>query len=141
MILSYFECRQIVGHLREDGGVDLSTVERPDWSAVSGDFVVADGLLVALYRVGDELRLRVGRDETVLLAGAVERIVVGRRAKVSVRSTSGEALAWEYDLPVLDPPLSLDPTPGVEEEHFDFGLLLVGVSGDPKRIERMFRVP
>lgn len=141
MILSCFECRQIVGYLREDGAVDLSTVERPDWSAVSGDFVIVNGLLVALYRRDDELRVRVGRDETVLRAGAVERTVVGRRAKVSVRSTSGERLAWAYDLPVLDPPLSLDPTPRVNEEHYDFGLFLLGVSGDPERIERMFRVP
>jgi len=141
MLLSCFECRQIVGRLREDGGVDLSTVERPDWSAVSGDFVIADGVLVALYRVGDELRLRVGRDETTLCTGAVERTVAGQRAKVIVRSTSGERFTWEYDLQPLDPPLSSDPTPGVEAEHFDFGLLLVRVAGDPARIERMYRVP
>lgn len=141
MLLSCFECRQIVGHLRADGGVDLSTVERPDWSAVCGDFVITDGLLLAHYRAGDELRLRVGRDETVLRAGAVGRTVMGQRAKVTVRSTSGESLTWEYDLPPLDPPLSSDPTPGVEEEHFDFGLLLANVSGDPARIERMYRVP
>lgn len=140
MLLSYFDCRNIVGNLREDGGVVLSTVERPDWRAVSGDFVIADGRVIAFYRVGDQLRLRVGHNETAIRAGVVRRTVVGRRATVTVMTAVGGTLSWGYDLSQIDPPLSLDLSPGAKQEDYDFGLFLASVCEDSARMARIYRV-
>lgn len=138
MLLTYFNRVQIVGRLSTDGEVDLITVDRMDWGAVSSSFVIANGLLIALYRSGDELRLRVGREETSMQDAVVVRTVVGERVKMSVTPASGERLTWEYTLPIIDPPLSMDPTPGIEEEHFDFGLHLEILSKDPARMKRVW---
>lgn len=72
-------------------------------------------------------------------AAIVERTVVGDRVKMSVPPKSGDRLAWDYTLPIIDPPLSMDLTFGVEEEHFDFGLRLENLSRDPARMNRLYR--
>ncbi|WP_162655987.1 hypothetical protein [Tuwongella immobilis] len=43
-----------------------------------------------------------------------------------------------YNVQPLDPPLLDDPTPFIEDEDFDFGLLLANVSQDNTRQQRMF---
>lgn len=48
-------------------------------------------------------------------------------------------LELEYRKPVIDPPLEHDPTPFVEEEHFDFGLFVRNVVSDRTRRERIYR--
>jgi hypothetical protein len=51
-----------------------------------------------------------------------------------------EPLLVRYQV-VIDPPLDQDPTPFVEEEHFDFdfGLLVANVCSDPSRQDRLYR--
>jgi len=50
-------------------------------------------------------------------------------------------LELTYDPPIIDPPLSEDPTAFVEEEHFDFGLFLANLSRDQSRQARMYAGP
>jgi hypothetical protein len=49
-----------------------------------------------------------------------------------------EPLLVRYQV-VIDPPLDQDPTPRVEEEHFDFGLLVANVYSDPSRQDGLYR--
>jgi hypothetical protein len=57
---------------------------------------------------------------------------------LQVLSDGRVILQLTYLPPVLDPPLSADLTPFVEEEDFDFGVLLSNLSQDRGRQERIY---
>lgn len=46
--------------------------------------------------------------------------------------------AWTYQRPVIEPSLEYDPTPFIEEEHFDFCLFVYNVANDPGRREIIY---
>jgi hypothetical protein len=68
----------------------------------------------------------------------VKLLSPGDRRILRVRSATKTVLEITYDAPVIDPPLSEDMTPMVEEEDFDFGLFLANVSRDRGRQDRLY---
>jgi hypothetical protein len=107
---------------------------------ICGEFDYLDGKRVMLYRLGDNLYLEIDGQKLPLDKHTVELRRVNGRRLLQVLFTDGRVVTeLIYDPPKIDPPLHLDPTPGVEEEHFDFGLFLHNVSHNPPRQMRMYR--
>ncbi len=108
---------------------------------VSGVFDHVGGKLVLLFRLDGVLYLQV-EDERIRMADNTinVRSVTGHRV-LRVLSNSRVVLELTYDAPIIDPPLSEDPTAFVEEEHFDFGLFLANLSRDRGRQARMYAGP
>jgi hypothetical protein len=107
-------------------------------SRVSGTFAVTNRFLTALYRDGAHL---------IVQHGSV-RIPIEEGMRAHVRERGSETwldieqegrVAGSVPVPNSKRPLpGFDPTPFVEEEHFDFARLLTNVMGDPARAARMF---
>ncbi len=108
---------------------------------LQGTYARVDGRLVSLYRQDDgTLVLRV--DALVVPLDTRSRIELlgsGRGRRVRVTRDGRPVAEWHHEQPVLDPPLEEDPTPFVEEEHFDFALYLSNVASDSERCERLYR--
>jgi hypothetical protein len=107
-------------------------------SQLSGLFDEIGGKLVLLFRLNGILYLQIGHQRMAMDDHTIElQSANGYRI---LRFLSGRRVAFElrYDRPIIDPPLSEDPTPFVEEEHFDFGLSLANLSRDRGRQARMF---
>jgi hypothetical protein len=108
---------------------------------LSGLFDEVGGKLVLLFRLDGILYLQVGDQRMAMDDHTIElQSANGYRI---LRVLSGRRVAFEltYDPPIISPPLSDDPTPFVEEEHFDFGLSLANLSRDRGRQARMFSGP
>ena len=106
---------------------------------LSGAFDHIGGKRVLLYRLADSLYLEIDGQRLPLEKHVVEVRPVNGRRLLRVLSAGRVVAELTYDLPPLDPPLSVDPTAFAEEEDFDFGLFLHNVSHDPSRQMRMYR--
>lgn len=104
----------------------------------AGAFDEIGGKRVLLFRLGGVLYLQVENQRMRMDDHAIELRSVNGRRVLQVRSNGKVVVELTYDPPLLDPPLSVDPTPFVEEEDFDFGLLLSNLSKDRSRQSRMY---
>jgi hypothetical protein len=94
---------------------------------------------VLLYRLADTLYLEIDGQQLPLDKHIVEVRPVNGRHLLRMLSDGRVVTELTYDLPQLNPPLSLDPTAFVEEEDFDFGLFLHNISHDLSRQMRPYR--
>jgi hypothetical protein len=108
---------------------------------VSGAFEYLGGRRVLLFRVAGVLYLQVEGQRMTIADHTIELRSVGGCRVLRVLSDTTVVLELPYDPPIIDPPLSEDPTPFVEEEHFDFGLFLANLSRDRGRQGRVYAGP
>ena len=123
-----------------DTFVTLSRYDEPSHAScpISGVFDYVGANRVLLFRLADVLYLQVDGHRMPMADLAIELRSVNGRRVLEVLSHGKNVLELTYDPPHLDPPLALDPTPFVEEEDFDFGLLLANVSRDRNRQARIY---
>jgi hypothetical protein len=108
-------------------------------TGLAGHYAHLDDALIVLYRDGHNLWLKFGDTRVPLHPSSrAEYYRAGARRSLRVQSDSKD-LQFTYHLKELDPPLSIDFTPGVEEEDFDFGLFISNVVNNPERQERLYR--
>lgn len=118
----------------------FSRQAKSEWvpSLISGHFDYIGPKLVLLFRLNDVLYFEIDGQRMTMHDHAIDlRSVIGHRALRVVRDNR-IVLEWTYAAPVIDPPLAVDPTPFVEEEHFDFGLFLANVSQDRSRQANLY---
>lgn len=107
---------------------------------LSGVFDHIGGKRVLLYRLGDGLYLEIDGQRLHLETHVVVVQAVNGCRLLQVLSDGRSVIEMTYDPPLLDPPLSLDPTAFIEEEDFDFGLFLHNVSHDRSRQTHMYQI-
>jgi hypothetical protein len=110
-------------------------------SRVTGAFDFLGEKRVLLFWLAGVLYLQVEGQRMTMADHTIELQTVGGRRVLRVLSGTSVVLELTYDPPIIDPPLSEDPTPGVEEEHFDFGLFLANLSQDRGRQARVYGGP
>jgi hypothetical protein len=124
--------------------VNLSRLSAPSTNLVPivGPFSIVQGSLLMLYRHLGELHLRIDdddfeiRDENQTVLTNIQDNVY----EFVLLKDDTELYKWRYVLPAIDPPLSLDPTPFVEEEHFNFCLFVHNILTDPERRKRIYNL-
>ena len=106
---------------------------------IDGHFSKLDGKMAALLRENGVLHFRVNQLD-VELSDDTEAVWERRPGLHTLTLTRDgkRILRLAYSPPVIDPPLEVDPTPFVEEEHFDFGLFVHNVLQDKGRRERIY---
>lgn len=107
---------------------------------VHGYYSELDGHIFMLYRYDKLLYFRVD-DEVFTLTDDIGIQLESRdqfNNRLIVKQNDRKVFEITYRRPVVDPPLSLDPTPLISEEDFDFGLLVFNVAKDPERKSRYF---
>jgi hypothetical protein len=104
----------------------------------AGAFDDIGGKRALLFRLAGVLYLQVENQRMQMDDHAIELQSVHGRRVLQVFSDGKVVLELTYDPPILDPPRAMDPTPFVEEEDFDFGLLLSNLSRDRSRQSRMY---
>jgi hypothetical protein len=123
------------------GQVEIfSRSARPDRATgpLSGVFGEIGRGRMLLYRTAGVLCLEVGGLRLPMAGLDIQvRVEQGHRL-LRIVSEGRVIVALPYEPPHLDPPLSADPTPFIEDEDFDFGLFLQNVSRDPSRQARMY---
>ena len=100
---------------------------------ISGLFDQLGGKLILLFRLAGVLYLQVDGQRIPIGDHAIDLRSVNGRRVLRVRSGSKSVLEVMYNPPIIEPPLSEDPTAFVEEEHFDFGLFVANLSKDKSR--------
>jgi hypothetical protein len=116
---------------------------------LAGRFAWIDGRLVCLFRLGGALWLRIA-GQVVAVDGGVSAhwdLVSARPAAKPLRATfrlerNGSVLA-AFEYPPFEGRRIVpgDPTPFVDEEDYDFMILVWRVIQDPGRRQRYFAVP
>jgi hypothetical protein len=106
--------------------------------AIMGFYDTLGGTRALLFRLAGVLYLQIGAERVSLADHAIELHNVSPRRLLRVLSRGVKVIEAAYDAPETDPPLSEDPTPCVEEEHFDFGLFLANLSRNRSRQARLF---
>jgi hypothetical protein len=107
---------------------------------IAGSFDYLGDRLVLLFRQGGVLYLQIDDLKTPMHEYTVELQSTGNHRELRLLCSGKVVSAIEYAAPILDPPLALDPTPFVDEEHFDFGLFIANVSRDPTRQGQLYPV-
>jgi hypothetical protein len=118
----------------------FSRAGEPGRAAVqlSGAFDYLGDKCVLLFRLAGVLYVQVDNQPITLADHTIEvRSIDGHRV-LRVLSDGEAVTELTYDPPIIEPPLSEDPTPFVEEEHFDFGLFLAHLSEDRGRQARVY---
>lgn len=105
---------------------------------VRGAFSILAGTVVGVFRAKGALRLLWDvRTEAWASIESIELVKQGSARRLQVRLPT-DALALNYDVPMLDPPLSDMHEPFSEAEDYDFGLFLQNLHNDPTRQLRAF---
>lgn len=65
---------------------------------------------------------------------SIQRTVHGQTARL-ILTTPAKSYVFEYAMPET---FAFDFTAGAEDEHFDFGLFVINISGDSQRAARMY---
>jgi hypothetical protein len=107
---------------------------------LSGSYCRLGNMLLKLYRISDVLYFAVD-DQVVELTDATSVELEKERSNrtLSVYRGGQCVLECNYQRPSSGTLLEFDPTPFVEEEHFDFGLFVKNVASNPERRERIYR--
>ncbi len=105
--------------------------------ATDGFFEILAGTFVAIYKMDQQLFLRVGSQRLPLhedIKITVEELSDSERVlTVEAAGVTKATLSYEID---VSRKFAFDPTPGVEDEDFDFGLFVRAIhkSDERKRI-------
>lgn len=97
--------------------------------------------ILCLYKYDDVLHFRVDTKDFEL----TKDVTIGienlrcRRRRLSILKNGREIFEFTYFRPINPIPLSLDPTPHIEEEDFDFGLFVYNVANDSQRRAVLFQ--
>jgi hypothetical protein len=127
----------------DDGQVSwFSRTENPKTASqpIKGHIARLQGRTMILYREHGILHFRVD-DKDFQLTGEIEIKLVSVDHKTNcfmIFCKGAQLFRWTYQRPIIDPPLEVDPTLGVEEEHFDFCLFVHNVVHDPLRRARIY---
>lgn len=108
----------------------LSRKQNPELTARPpvGGYSMVDGTMLSLYRIEGVLYLRVGDREFKLTDDVTSTLTREDNNGVFRLVQDGNVLLiFKYRLPVPEVSLSLDPTPFIEEEDFDFLLFVHNV--------------
>jgi hypothetical protein len=111
-------------------------------AATEGWFSILAGTCVVFYRSSAHLWLRVG-DQTFDLDGeaSVDWRVEDGSAVFAAADDTGQVLLRYRAGPFSGPSISDDPTPFVEDEHWDLGLFIANVMFDEERSDLVRRGP
>ena len=109
-------------------------------SAVTGLFSLLDGSLVVLYRDEQALKLMLEREVYVIDETTRSEFHRGKRRLPGLKrfndfrlfQNEELVLSFHYRAPLIQR-FAFDPTPFVEDEHFDFMLFTHNVLRDPER--------
>ena len=118
----------------------LSRKQHPELPAlIAGSFSLINEMMVSLYRTRGNLYFRIADQEFELTDEVSSRLEVGGVGR-KFRLLKGENVLVEltYSTPEFEIPLSNDPTPFVEQEHFEFLLFVHNVLTDPGRRNRVW---
>ncbi len=119
----------------------LSRKEQPELATTQscGGYSLIDGTMVSLYRVDGVLYFRVGDQNFKLTDDVTSKLTREVNKQVFWLLEGGPLFKFEYVPTDQDIPLSMDPTPFVEEEDFDFLLFVHNVLAEPGRRHRVYR--
>jgi hypothetical protein len=118
----------------------LSRKQHPELTAsIVGNFSMVSGTIVSLYRIRGVLHFRIGDQEFALTDDINSTLVPDGKHRV-FRLKQGEKtlVNLRYMTPEPEIPLSIDPTPFVEEEHSDFLLFVHNVLTEAGRRYRVW---
>jgi len=117
-----------------------SRKQHPELSAlVAGCFSTVNETIVSLYRVHGDLYFGIGDQEFQVKDDTTSTLEThGRSRRFRLLERESVLVELNYLSPELEIPLSLDPTPFVEEEHFDFLLFVHNVLTQPGRRNRVW---
>ncbi len=147
ILLQCFETFREFARMDERTGLVLwlgsldSEEAREQFRKSNGVYVKIDDVFVAFYRVG--LRLFFSVDEQVLPLdeGVTCSLKQERQMKTLSFFRSNKLIfSWTYVDPLPENWFENDPTPMVEQEDFDLGLLVRNVLSDQGRMKRIFQM-
>ena len=119
----------------------LSRKVHPELPATktSGTFSIVDDTMLMLYRKNGVLYFR-ARDRTVELSDDVTSSLTNKHSNrvFQLLKNGKPVIGLTYLPPVHEVPLSLDPTPFMEEEDFDFLLFVHNVLTNTGRRNRIY---
>lgn len=108
----------------------LSRKQNPELTTrpPAGGYSMVDGTMLCLYRIEGVLYLRVGDREFKLTDDVTSTLTrEDKNGVFRLVQGSNVLFVFKYLLPVHEVSLSLDPTPFIEEEDFDFLLFVHNV--------------
>lgn len=118
----------------------LSRKHHPELTAlIAGSFSIINEMMVSLYRIHGVLYFRIANQEFELtddISSALE--TDGNYRKFRLLKGENVLVDLTYLTPESEIQLSIDPTPFVEEEHFDFLLFVHNVLTEPGRRNRVW---
>lgn len=144
MLVESHDKHSEVGEFDPDTG-RLTRLERNKAAALldqklCGHFADLGEVLGILYLHEGHLMLRLDRTKTPATAETVRWEADGPRAILSIVDASIVVASARYRRgPATGPKLSVDPTPFIEPEDWDFGLFVRNVVGDTERARRIYR--
>lgn len=138
-------CHDIFDQLAELEPSDLSVRllsrrHHPELTAsIVGRFSIINEMMVSLYRMHGVLYFRIADQKFELTEDTSSTLETdGNNRKFRLLQGEKVVVDLSYLTPELEIPLSIDPTPFVEEEHFDFLLFVHNVLIQPGRRNRLW---
>jgi hypothetical protein len=118
----------------------LSRKDHPELSAsIVGRFSIINEMMVSLYRINGVLYFRIGDQEFELTDNVSSTLETdGNNRDFQLLKSEEVLVDLRYLTRESEIPLSIDPTPFVEEEHFDFLLFVHNVLTQPGRRDRVW---
>ena len=119
----------------------LSRKARPEITSIrpSGGYSIVNGVVVCLYRVDSALYFRLGEEEFKITDDASSILVRENGHRLFQLIENGNLLVnFRYRCPANEVPLSIDPTPFIDEEDFDFLLFVHNVLAQDERRHRVY---
>lgn len=119
----------------------LSRKQHPELTTTppSGSYSIVNGTMLALYRIDGVLYFRVGDQDSKLTDDVTSRLTREDDNRVFQLIQDGNSrVIFRYVPPVPEVPLSIDPTPFIEEEDFDFLLFVHNVLTESGRRHRVY---
>lgn len=118
----------------------LSRRHHPELTAsIVGRFSFINEMMVSLYRIHGVLYFRITDQEFELTEDTSSTLETdGNNRKFRLLQGEEVLVDISYLTPELEIPLSIDPTPFIEEEHFDFLLFVHNVLTQPGRRNRVW---
>jgi hypothetical protein len=121
------------------GSLD-SVAAKEQFRNSNGVYIKIDDAFVAFYRVGPGLFFRINKQVLLLDEGVTCDVrQEGQKKTLTFFKSNEIVLSWTYDDPLPGRWFENDPTPMVEKEDFDLGLLVRNVVSDPDRMRGIFQ--
>ena len=118
----------------------LSRKHHPELTAsIAGSFALINEMMVSLYRIHGVLYFRIADQEfevTDEISSTLE--TDGNNRKFRLLNRENVLVDLTYPIPESEIPLSIDPTPFVEQEDFEFLLFVHNVLTEPGRRNRVW---